>query len=275
MSSQSPQKVIELTLKKNGIAVCSINRPNRRNALTRDARHYLADLIRDLGQQDKVRAIVLASPDKSFSSGQDLSEAKDFRPEYISEWIEEHMNLYRAILSYPRPILAAIDGCCVGAGFQMALLCDLRIGSTNSYFAMPELDDAIPCVLGVWTLWDVIGRARTTEMVLTNRQVGAPEALEWGLINQMVPPGELDATAQRLADQLAAKPALAFRLTKERLRTLMLDEEKALAVHASYAHTVAFASGEPRQAMQTFLEGRRTNNKACRVEDSDSDTRAS
>src|SRR5207247_2475728 len=128
----------------------------------------------------------------------------------------EHMSLYRAILSYPRPIVAAIDGCCVGAGFQTALLCDMRIGSTNSYFAMPELDDAIPCVLGVWTLWDVIGRARTTEMVLTNRRVDAPEAREWGLINQMVPLAELDATSRRVADQLAAKPALAFRLTKER-----------------------------------------------------------
>jgi enoyl-CoA hydratase/carnithine racemase len=261
VSSQAPQPIIDVAIGKDGIATCTINRPNRRNALTREARLHLAQLISDFGHQQDVRAIILASGQQAFSSGQDLSEAKDFPPEYISTWIDEHMSLYRAILSCPRPILAAIDGCCVGAGLQMALLCDLRIGSSDSYFAMPELDDAIPCILGVWTLWDVIGRARTTEMVLTNRQIKAPEALAWGLINEMVPPAEVKPRCHELAEHLAAKPALALRLTKERLRMLMLQEEEALAIHASYAHTVAFSSGQPREAMQVFLDGRRCQKK--------------
>lgn len=257
MSSQSLQTIIEVSIEHGGIAVCTVNRPNRRNALTREARQHLAETINGFARDESVRAIVMASRETAFSSGQDLAEAKDFRPEYISDWIEEHMALYRAVLSYPRPLLAAVNGCCVGAGLQIALLCDMRIGSTNAYFAMPELDDAIPCILGVWTLWDMIGRGRTTEMVLTNRQVPAPEALDWGIINQLVSPEELLPKTLELAEQLASKPALAFRLTKERLRLLMLQEQEALSVHASYAHTVAFSSGEPRRAMETFLEGRR------------------
>ncbi|MDY7092781.1 MAG: enoyl-CoA hydratase/isomerase family protein [Acidobacteriota bacterium] len=237
---------------QRGAQVLIINRPKKRNALTREVRLGLAKWFREAAEE--ARPVVLASRESAFSAGQDLSEAKDFEPGYIRFWIEEHMELYRALLSYPGPLLAAVDGCCVGAGLQMALLADLRIGSPESFFAMPELDDAIPCILGVWTLWDVIGRSRTTEMALTNRRIYADEALEWGLLNQIQPAGKLLERTLDLALDMASKPALAFRLTKERLRLLALQEQEALAVHASYAHTQAFSSGQPRQKMEEFLD---------------------
>jgi enoyl-CoA hydratase/carnithine racemase len=248
---------VELNFQQD-VAVITLNRTNRRNALTSEARLELTAAIERLSEDQGVRAIVFASRDSAFSSGQDLAEAKDFPPEFIPEWIKEHMDLYKAVLRYPRPMLAAIDGCCVGAGFQTALLCDLRFGSASAYFAMPELEDAIPCILGTWTLWDIIGRARTSEMVLTNRSVGAEEALAWGILNRLVPSREqLLAQAIEMALHLAGKPELAWRLTKQRLADLALRECDSLAVHASCAHIQAFASGEPRQAMLAFLEGRR------------------
>ncbi|MCB1056704.1 MAG: enoyl-CoA hydratase/isomerase family protein [Acidobacteria bacterium] len=262
-AATSPRDGFEIH-EERGVHVLVINRPRRRNALTREVRLDLADWLRRAGDGPDARPLVIASRESAFSAGQDLSEAKDFEPEYITAWIEEHMSLYRAILSYPRPVLAAVDGCCVGAGLQMALLCDLRIGSPESFFAMPELEDAIPCILGVWALWDVIGRGRTTEMVLTNRRVYADEALQWGLLNQIQPAGKLLERTVDLALDMAAKPALAFRLTKDRLRLLALQEEEALAVHASYAHTAAFASGQPRQKMQEFLDQGRPVVKASR-----------
>ncbi len=254
---QVQKKSIEVEVTENSIAICRIARPDRRNALTRETRLDLTDLINTFAANQEIRAIILASSESSFSSGQDLSEAKDFTPNQITAWIEEHMSLYRAVLSYPRPIIAAIGGCCVGAGLQTALLCDLRVGSNDAYFAMPELDDAIPCILGVWTLWDIIGRARTAEMVLTNCKVSAEKALDWGIINELTTTEDLLPKALALAEQLANKPALAFRLTKERLRLLMLQEQEALSVHASYAHMVAFNTNEPRQAMEAFLSGQR------------------
>jgi enoyl-CoA hydratase/carnithine racemase len=240
------------------VAIVTLNRTNRRNALTSETRIDLARMIGDLAHDEGTRAIVLASRESSFSAGQDLGEAKDFPVHFIPTWIREHMDLYRAILRYPGPILAAIDGCCVGAGLQMALLCDMRLGSPAAYFTMPELDDAIPCILGVWTLWDIIGRARTYEMVLTNRPVAAPEALSWGMLNQVVPAAELLPRALELARHLASKPRLAFSLTKERLADLTLRECESLAVHASYAHLQAFESGEPAAAMRAFLSGKRS-----------------
>jgi enoyl-CoA hydratase/carnithine racemase len=240
------------------VAIVTLNRTNRRNALTSEIRRDLAALISGFGQDRATRAVVLASRDCSFSSGQDLAEAKDFPAGFIPVWIQEHMDLYKAIVRYPGPIVAAVDGCCVGAGLQTALLCDLRIGSPSAYFAMPELDDAIPCILGVWTLWDIIGRSRTYEMVLTNRPVPASEAVQWGILNQVVPSSlELLPLAIEMAEYLSRKPQLAFRLTKERLADLTLRECESLTVHASYAHMQAFASGEPKQAMLAFLEHRR------------------
>jgi enoyl-CoA hydratase len=255
--TETQPQTIELSY-EGEIALLTLNRPHRRNALTKEIRVALAKILQDLGEDGHVRGLVFASRESSFSSGQDLAEAKEFPVEYIARWIEEHMDLYRALLSFPKPLLAAVDGCCVGAGLQTAMLCDLRIGTPESFFAMPELDDAIPCILGVWTLYDVIGRGRTTEMVLTNRQIGAQEALSWGILNRIVPAADLLGATVELARQLAAKPPLAMRLTKERLRDLALAEAEALTVHAQYAHTIAFASGEPRRAMQDFLEKRRT-----------------
>ena len=239
------------------IGVFTLNRPHRRNALTRPVREGLAALLAELGADESIRAVVLGGREQAFSAGQDLTEAKDFQPEEISRWIDEHMALYRAVLAFPKPLVAAVEGCCVGAGFQLALLCDLRVAADGAFFAMPELDDAIPCILGVWTLYDLIGRGRTTEMVLTNRFVHAAEARDWGLVAEVVE-GDPTARALELADLLAGKPALAFRLTKARLEMLALEGAGSLAIHAQLAHTRAFASGEPARAMERFLAfGRR------------------
>jgi enoyl-CoA hydratase/carnithine racemase len=240
------------------IAIITVNRSNRRNALTSEIRRALTSSIINLSKDTATIAIVLASKDSAFSSGQDLEEAKDFPVSSVPSWIEEHMDLYKAILRYPRPILAAVDGCCVGAGLQLALLCDLRLGSSSAYFVMPELDDAIPCILGVWTLWSSIGRTRTYEMVLTNRSIIAQEALQWGILNHLVDsPDELIKKSLEMAHYLASKPTIAFGLTKRWLAELTLDECERLATHASFAHMQAFASGEPHKAMIRFLEGDR------------------
>jgi enoyl-CoA hydratase/carnithine racemase len=242
---------IEVRREKD-IAVLTLNRPRRRNALTREVREGLAELLTTLAADDSVRAVVVASREQAFSAGQDLTEAKEFSPEEITRWIDEHMALYRAVLAFPKPVVAAVDGCCVGAGFQFALLCDLRVAGEAAFFAMPELDDAIPCILGVWTLYDTIGRGRTVEMALTNRRVYAAEAREWGLVAEVVP-GDPTPRALELADLLAGKPALALRLTKARLELLALEGSGSLAVHAQLAHMRAFASGEPAKAMEQFL----------------------
>jgi enoyl-CoA hydratase/carnithine racemase len=245
-----------------GIGVVRIDRPTLRNALSERARTELTGLMRTLASDKSVQGVVLASQSAAFSAGQDLNEAKDFSPERVASWIDEHMALYASMLTCSKPVVAAIDGCCVGAGLQLALLADIRIGSGEAFFIMPELDDGIPCILGIWTLWDVIGRGRTTEMVLSNRRVLADEAAQWGLLSQVVDASDLLAQSVAIARHLASKPQLAFRLTKERLGMIMMREAEALTVHAKLAHTMAFASGDPRRAMNAFLQKERVQRGA-------------
>ena len=236
------------------VAIIAINHSEHRNALTTEHRVALRDQLQVLACDERISAVVLTSKASAFSAGQDLFEAKDFKPERIPSWIEEHMALYREILKFPKATVAAIDGCCVGAGLQIAMLCDLRVGSDRSFFALPELDDAIPCILGTWTLLDVIGRGRTTEMLFTNRRVYAPEALSWGILNKVVSADGILPEAVRYAQLIGKKSALAFRLTKQRITQLMLEGSDALTIHAIFAHMQAFATDEPKKAMEIFLE---------------------
>ena len=235
------------------VSLINFNRSERRNAMNQNTRQEVVRIFNDLAEDHKTSAVIISGENKAFCAGQDLNEAKDFSLDHIDTWIDEHLKLYRAVISFPKPVIAAIDGCCVGAGLQIALLCDFRIGTPNSFYVMPELNDAIPCILGIWTLWDLIGRGRTTEMVFTNRRVLADEALQWNLINEIVPSSELSAYTIKKAKFLAGKSRLAFYLTKSRVAHLMMRNMEELTAYAKYAHMRAFASGEPSIAMTDFL----------------------
>jgi len=248
-----PQPVLDIECLE-GVQVVRLTRGQKRNALRRVERAQLVELLSDLSaRRSTPPPVVLASRPEGFSSGQDLAEARDFKPDDIPGWIDEHVTLYRAILSYPSVVVAAVEGCCIGAGFQTALACDLRVAATTSYFGMPELDDGIPCILGTWLLDLVIGRSRTVELALTCRKVSAEEALQWGLVNVVAEPEALLRRAHQCASQLALKSALALRLTKEWLAQHALAELNEVATFAKYGHGLAFASGEPRELMGRFL----------------------
>jgi enoyl-CoA hydratase/carnithine racemase len=238
----------------DSIATITLNRPERLNALSRRLREELAEVIDRLESDEEVRAVVLTgSGDRAFAAGQDLSEAQRFDAEAAGRWVDEWTLLYERVMRFPKPLIAALNGYAVGAGFQLALLCDIRIAADHARFGMPEVDDAIPCITGTWTLYELIGRGRTTDLILTGRMVDAPEALDWGIVTRVVPAGELRREAIKLATFLAAKPATAIRLNKEWLRRLLVGELPATEAYAREAHGEAFASGEPQEKMAAFL----------------------
>lgn len=242
----------------DGVTVITINRPARLNALTEQTRAELIGALQELTSDAGTRAVVLTGAgDRAFAAGQDLAEAQQFGPERIETWIIEWTRLYDAILSCPHPVIAAVNGYAVGAAFQMALMCDLRLAAENARFGMPEIDDAIPCITGTWTLYDVVGRSRTAELILTGRQLDAEEALVWGIVHRIVPNDQLMNVALDQARILAAKPATAMRLNKQWLRKLMMTNLAETTAFAKRAHAEAFGSGEPRQAMANFLAKRR------------------
>lgn len=251
-----PQAVgsIERSYLSDGVGLLTISSPARLNAFSAAMRRQLIDAVSDLDSEDDTRAIILTGAgERAFSAGQDLAEAQGFSGDQAQGWVEEWAAVYRAMLNLETPIVAALNGYAVGAGFQVALMCDIRLATTTTRVGMPEVDDAIPCVTGSWSLANLLGRAQITDLVLTGRLLPADEMLGWGIVSQLVEPDQLLDSAHSLASALAKKDRLAVSLDKAWLRRDLLDRLPDAVRDAKRAHAKAFESGGPRLAMSAFL----------------------
>ena len=249
---------VQVDRRHDAVAVVTINRPQRLNALAQRTRREILAAMRALGGDDAIGAVVLTGAGgRAFAAGQDLAEAQEFDAGSIEAWIDQWDELYGGVAGLGKPVIAAVNGYAVGAGLQLALVCDLRIAADHARFGMPEIDDAIPCITGTWALYEVIGRARTAELVLTGRMLDAQEALLWGLVNRVVVREQLIDVAVAQAMTLAAKPRTAMRLNKQWLHRGLMEDFAATKEFARRAHREAFASGEPQEAMAKFLAKRR------------------
>jgi enoyl-CoA hydratase/carnithine racemase len=176
--------------RRGPIGVLTIDRADRRNALSRDTLFALGRLGRELVEDASVRAIVLTGAgDKAFCAGADLKE----RQGMSMDDVRMQVGLYRTELGVldksPKPVVAAINGVAFGGGLEVALLCDLRVAAAHAELALPETTlGIIPGAGGTQRLPRVIGEARAKEMILLGRKVRADEALSWGLVNRVSSP---------------------------------------------------------------------------------------
>jgi enoyl-CoA hydratase/carnithine racemase len=240
------------------VAVITLDRPERLNAWHAPMRAELRDALDTLGADDGVRALVLTGAGhRAFSAGQDLAETERFDADDVAGWMEEWDALYGRIRWLAKPIVAALNGVAAGSAFQVALLCDVRVGHAGSRMGQPEIDAGIPSILGPWIMLDMLGRSRTIELVLTGRLMEASEAHAVGLIHHLVESGQVHATALEVAHGLAAKPAIAMRLNRHRFAEVNEASFQEALVAARRISAEAFASGEPQAMMARFFEARR------------------
>lgn len=245
-----------LLKKEDKVATVTINRPDKMNAMNSPTRKELVSAFTDAANDKEIRAVILTGAgDRAFSAGQDLSESQTFSVDQASPWIKEFGQVYDAIIDMPKPIIARLNGVTVGAGFQIALLCDMRIASENAKVAMTEINVGIPCITGSFLLYHIAGYFQAAELTLTGSVVDAKRAAELGVINRVVPTGELDSTISDLTDNLKEKPPGAMALQKEWLRWFKRDLVE-VSKNAEEIHTKAFDSGEPAEMMKKFLEKR-------------------
>ncbi len=205
-------------LEKDGpIARVTLNRPqalNVYNIKMRDELHEVLGAIRDDPDVDAV--VLQGAGDRAFCAGADLSEFLTAPPPAASRQVRWERDVWGLFLGLPQPVIAALHGYVLGSGIEMALCCDIRIASEDVRFGLPEVTlGIIPAAGGSQTLPRTIGRARSLEMLLANRWLDAREALSAGLVDRIVPRGELAATAGRLARQVASRPRITVRCTKE------------------------------------------------------------
>ncbi|RVI05658.1 enoyl-CoA hydratase/isomerase family protein [Sinorhizobium meliloti] len=243
--------------RKDEAAVVTLNRPEILNAWHKPMRSQLVDALIDLENNQTVRAIVLTGAgDRAFCAGQDLNEAKSFDGDTGSAWIAEWERLYGAIRSLSKPLVAALNGVAAGSAFQVALLCDFRIGHDGVRMGQPEINPGIASVTGPWIMREILGLARTIDLTLSGRLMDAAECHSLGIINKIVPKDEVLTAALSLARELGAKPPIAMRLDKQWLREMTEVGFRECLDAAVRIHREAYASGETAQMMEKFLAER-------------------
>jgi methylglutaconyl-CoA hydratase len=193
---ESPVKL----LRRGAVAVLLLDREARRNALSRETLLAFGRLGRECVADPTVRAIVvIGAGDKAFCAGADLKERQHMSPDDV----RVQVGLYRTELGVldksPKPVIAAINGVAFGGGLELALVCDLRVAAPTAELALPETTlGIIPGAGGTQRLPRIVGEARAKELILLGRKLTAPEALAWGLVNRISPPG-IDVLEDTLA----------------------------------------------------------------------------
>jgi len=239
------------------IATLRIDRPDVLNAFDSATRRAFVSAARDLQADDDVRAVVVTGAgDRAFSAGQDIDETAGFSGDDAAEWVTEFEAVYESMLGFDVPVVAAVNGVAIGLGFQIALLCDLRVAARDAAVGMTELDVGLPCVMGSYLIETVADHGAAAELALTAETVDAPRARELGLLTRVVPAGDLDDAVADLAGTLAAKPPRATASQKAWLRRLRFDGElSAVMERGRELHAAAYDTGEPAARMAEFQSG--------------------
>ncbi|POR55507.1 enoyl-CoA hydratase/isomerase family protein [Bosea psychrotolerans] len=245
------------------VGILTLNRPEVLNAWNAPMRARLVEALDQLEANEAVRAIVLTGAgDRAFGAGQDLNETKTFDPDRAELWMGEWERLYDRLRSLSKPLIAALNGVAAGSAFQVALLCDLRIGHDGVTMGQPEINSGIASVTGPWIMREMIGIARTIDLTLTGRMMDADECFRIGLINRIVAKEAVMDAALALATELAGKPPVAMRLNKARFREITEESFRECLKAGIRNQREAYATGEPARMMEEFLAKRAARKSA-------------
>ncbi len=246
-----------VTLARLGaVATLTMNRHERGNALVAPMKQQLRDCLEQVAADPAVRCVVLTGSGRAFCAGQDLAEhADELRADPASAFrtVTEHYNpIVTALATMQKPVVAAINGTCVGAGLGLALACDLRIVAESVKFATAFTAIGLTCDSGLSaTLARAVGQARAAELVITGRAFDAQEALAWGIAGQVIPDSELAEAAAQLAARLAAGPTQAYAEVKRALAGAYEPLETVLRAEAA-AQARLGMTADHRGAVEAF-----------------------
>ncbi|MEL7466214.1 MAG: enoyl-CoA hydratase-related protein [Pseudomonadota bacterium] len=252
------------TSREGRIAVVSLNRPDTLNALSADVVEGLVAAMKAADADDGVSCVVLTGAGRAFSSGGNLKEIKALTAEQgmdaiaVERWYRDGIQkIPMTMNALSVPVVAAVNGHAIGAGCDLAAMCDIRIAGEDAQFAESFLKvGIIPGDGGAWFLPRVVGQARAMEMLLTGRRVKAPEAAEWGLVSRVVPNDDLMAEAMKMAEAVAAQPPVALRAAKRLFRaTQNMGLADSLAAAAA-AQGMLQQMGDHHEAIDAILEKR-------------------
>src|SRR5438874_3231959 len=208
-----------LVERRERVAIITINRPEKRNALNIQTRAEGAAILDELRADDSVRVVILTGAgDKAFIAGADIAEFAD-RSAIDQREVMMERSLFNAIDTFPKPIIAMVNGYCLGGGCEVALACDIRVASDKASFGQPEINlGIIPGGGGTQRLTRLVGEGKAMEMILSGEIRDARTAFTLGLANHVVPADHLETKTMELANRIAEKSPIALRLAKEAVK---------------------------------------------------------
>jgi enoyl-CoA hydratase/carnithine racemase len=238
------------------LAVVTVDRPEVRNALSRQVLAELRDVLTELRERDDVGLVAFTGAgDKAFVAGADISQLRHY--DLHTGLAAEMQRTFDVVEAFPKPTVAAVNGFALGGGCELAMACDIRIASDNARFGLPETTLSIlPGAGGTQRLARLVGTGRAIEMILTGRFVDAAEARAIGLVTAVVPADGLAGELRRLADQILAKGPLAVRLAKLVIRAGMDADQRTGQVIEQLAQALLYTTADKAEGTSAFLEKR-------------------
>jgi enoyl-CoA hydratase/carnithine racemase len=248
---------IEITVGRDGeIAVITMNRPEKRNALSLNMMRELDGALAAAGQDAAVRAIVLRGEGPAFSAGHDLRELLDRDVETYRVIFDACVHLMARIAGIPQPVIAEVEKVATAAGCQLVAACDLAVASTEASFATPGVRIGLFCSTPMVPLSRAIGRKRAMEMLLTGKPIDARTALDWGLINRVVAPESLHAETLALAREIATASATVVGIGKAAFYAQIDLNQAAAYDYTKQVMTTNALEADAHEGISAFLEKR-------------------
>ena len=244
--------------KENQLAIITINRPPV-NALSLEVVEELSGILADLRSDAGVKALIItgAGP-KAFIAGADITQFQQGDLATVEKFIRRGQEVFEELETYPKPVVAAINGVCLGGGNELAMACDLRLAAESARFGQPEVNlGIIPGWGGTQRLPRLVGKTVAMEILFLGQMIDAREAWRIGLVNQVVPDAELLAKAKELGQRLAAQPPLALAAMKKAVRDGLdttLDQGLELEVKAFLQ---VYQTEDAKEGVNAFLSKRK------------------
>jgi enoyl-CoA hydratase/carnithine racemase len=243
----------------DGAARITLDRPERRNALSLELMDELTGVLQAIGARGDVRAIVVEGAGVAFSAGHDLNEMVGRDLPFYQRLFDSCTELMETIHRVPQPVIAKVHGIATAAGCQLVAACDLAVADDDARFGTPGVKIGLFCSTPMVPLSRAIGRKRALEMLLTGEPISAATALEWGLVNRVVPATELEAAVGELVAAISRSSPLTVAIGKEAFyEQVELDEHRAYDLTKSVMAMNSMAA-DAQEGFCAFLEKRPPN----------------
>jgi enoyl-CoA hydratase/carnithine racemase len=238
------------------IATLTLDRPEKRNALSLEFMKQLTCALSDIGQRSDVGVVILAANGPVFSSGHDLSELVDRSPREYQGVFDQCVELMGMIQRIPQPVIAMVRGVATAAGCQLVATCDLAFAEEGASFGTPGVKIGLFCSTPMVAVSRAIGRKRALQMLLTGERIDARTAAEWGLINAAVPADELAEHCQRIAKQIVRASPLIVGIGKRAFYTQIETDQHAAYEHTRDVMTMNALLADAHEGITAFLDKR-------------------